>query len=1712
MKIKISPMFSSIHSSLIWAVLFLGLLVGNALALDISVIGENKDGSSTPISEFRWLIEEDQTYHVNPNVPDSNTLSVRFHQSYMPVVASGTGGTELNAVLTGLMTNNPATHYFVSVLPVTAGSYTNGGVQVAPGQDAATVYLNQLPLNTAQITIFAFEDNNPINNVPDQPEEVGMAGVQILLEDGGGRYGAAAGAQSYDAFGNLLGTVYQPGVFDADGNPVCEQDPNGGCLVEPLVTDANGELTIKNLAPGKYGITTVPPSGYMQTSTIEGTPIIDAWVKSNEPKYFAEFGPPGPHVFVGFVKQNLNEIPAGSNPQTISGQIVNLHLSRPLAPAAGGTPAFFNGAPFSHTTPWVGLNDNAGKGIYTAATDGNGNFSIPNVPEGNYQLVAWDNNLDLIFAFHNISVNADGSCSNANGSCDLGEVPMFQWFTRLEGHVFNDVNQNGYRDPGEVGIPEQAMNLRWRDGTLYQTFPTDSEGFVPFDEVFPFFSWLVMETDYARLKATGATFTVDDGGAIDFGGLHNFGDQMTPQQQWNIDPLTGYPTIADSNPNTGDNLQRTEVGPVLTQGFQGFMGQTSIIEWGKTPYGPGENGGISGIVYYAITRAEDDPALAAAEPWEPGIPRIQVNLYAQDLNGADGVIADLNGNGTIDQLNDMPDVDNYPLGWADGGEMSANDIDHNGNGTFDYGDALNITWTDSWDDNPPTSCQLGNDATDPYLFRGEVKDCFDGMRVWNQVRPGVFDGGYAFMDDKDGTTLPMGVYIVEAKVPPGYVLLKEEDRNVDFGDNYVPNPNLVPSICVGDDHLVPDELSLFPGVPSAFAGQTRPLCDSKQVLLSNGSNAAADFFFFTEAPIAGHIMGFILDDTANEWDPTAPTFGEKYAPPFMPISVRDFTGREIGRTYSDEYGSYNLLVPSTYTANQPIPSGMSPMMLTVCMNDPTMEDGSIDPQFNPKYSTFCYTFQFMPGSTTYLDTPVLPVAAMSGPGQDQLDCEYPSGTPRISQVTSNADPASGPYDPGYSGFTLSSAGMVDVPNPLYDGVGGIQPKTIMRDYGFGDTAGQILLDGVTGPYVSSWSNDAIVTTGLPDGSHQLTIVRADGTESITGINVQSGPANGVVHHVSAGGSIQSAIDSATAGDLILVAPGNYEEMVVMTKPVQLQGWGAHSTIINALNAPAEKLQNARNKIQQAIESGLADVVPGQDPTFGGIEPVAFFTEEGAGILVLGKNDGSFAANEPRIDGFTIKGASSGGGIIANGYNDTLEISNNRVINNNGSLGGGIRIGHPQLIVETADGGLAYSDAHNDNVYIHNNHVTQNGAMNGNGAGISMNTGADMYEISDNYICGNNSMGDGGGIGHLGLSHDGVIAGNSLYFNESFVQGTPVHGGGIAVIGQQPLAGNTLSPGTGNLTISNNLIRGNLAGAGDGGGVYVNRVNGEDVAASNQKSSWYQINLFNNMIVNNVAGMAGGGVSLQDSLNTYVVYNTIANNDSTATAGAAFAPNSGNRYSEPQPAGLVAHGNSGSLASAVPGNNGTYSIPYLRNNIIWHNRSFHFQETIVNNLPSYGLVLDGYDDLAAPGNTGGDSPRYSLFSAGYSGPSHSSNILTDDAGFVNAQVNQPRGSTVKPNEPTTALDVAVAFDEGGNFIQVRFGPLTPTGDNPYAAADPGSGYAVPLDYHLIGGANAIDAGTRNLDNAFGSIAGSNLDIDGDIRDNSPDVGADEYMGN
>jgi hypothetical protein len=209
-----------------------------------------------------------------------------------------------------------------------------------------------------------------------------------------------------------------------------------------------------------------------------------------------------------------------------------------------------------------------------------------------------------------------------------------------------------------------------------------------------------------------------------------------------------------------------------------------------------------------------------------------------------------------------------------------------------------------------------------------------------------------------------------------------------------------------------------------------------------------------------------------------------------------------------------------------------------------------------------------------------------------------------------------------------------------------------------------------------------------------------------------------------------------------------------------------------------------------------------------------------------------------------------------------------------------------------------------------------------------------------------------------------------------------------------------------------------------------------------------VNLFNNVIVNNTAGLAGAGVSLQDAAYVDIVHNTITRNDSLATAGSAFALPI---QSTPQPAGIVSRGHTPGLLAALGGGEAAYADPSIVNSIVWENRSFYFGQlpggTPVPGDPTgpqFGLIENAsqpYWDLGLLGGPAGSTlaPMSSVLTdaTGYD-PSNTSNLPA----FVQAYFNGDRRHAYVINEPTTLPILApAAFDEGGNFIRPQFGPLS-----------------------------------------------------------------------
>ena len=643
---------------------------------------------------------------------------------------------------------------------------------------------------------------------------------------------------------------------------------------------------------------------------------------------------------------------------------------------------------------------------------------------------------------------------------------------------------------------------------------------------------------------------------------------------------------------------------------------------------------------------------------------------------------------------------------------------------------------------------------------------------------------------------------------------------------------------------------------------------------------------------------------------------------------------------------------------------------------------------------------------------------------------------------------------------------------------------ITRDFGFGSIEGTVTLDGIP-ITIDSWTDGTIaasVSVGASTGT--LLVTRSDSgvtTEVGVTLNIENCTTTTVLNVPSTQFStIQSAIDAAEAGDLILVAAGTYNENVVMYKPVRLQGAGNGSTFINANPSPTERLQAWHARLDAL---GATDLV-----NFLLFDP--FTTAETPGFIVLGEtvypngtdvaplpgtktfNPGnSFSAPQAQavIDGFTISGSKVGGGIFVFGNADDLVISNNEITGNSGSFAGGISIGSEGV-----------DDFQNLNAVIRGNKIHRNSGIQGPG-GIAMHEGSDNYLVENNLVTGNLGRFNGGGIGHSGLSlGENIIRDNQILFNEVFfgaLLNQAGDGGGISIDGATAGGG-----GTGNVIIDSNLIQGNMSGAGYGGGIRAFAVNGVDVLNSPfNDGGWYRLKIVNNIIVNNVAALSGAGISLQDVLRAEIINNTIANNDSTATG--AFAFEAGAANSTPQPSGVVAGAHSTILLSLI-GLSGEpdYANPVLQNNILWHNRSFFNDASL--NAGAGGLAANPagpYWDLGVIDMVGTPpalNPDYSILSS-LTGP----NGENYDDGF-----NQEFDPTFILGYSNN-LESATVADEGGNAINVRFSPL-----------DQNAG-----DYHIRSGSPAIEGGT---DVTAPELA---TDYDWEARPNglAVDIGADEF---
>jgi hypothetical protein len=1165
-----------------------------------------------------------------------------------------------------------------------------------------TIWTQPTPFPPSKLSVFVFEDDFPLNGEQDAgggidvlaTNEPGLGHFNITLFDDAGGSGDATGQMTYDMFNQPLVNSLAGTIDPTTGNDACpiSQNSRAGMIPDPknpgqmipdptqtgitgtivtcprfeatkagvptnILSPLAGQAVVANLMPGRYGVVATPGADliaageeWLQTNTLDGQKAHDSFLRIGEPAFFQEFGPAGYHVAIGFANPkiinsrlagvcngtDLNVVGTNCGPgttgNTVTGKVTTERMSR--------TPderLYSSGSndSFAFTQCYVSFGDTDGEDFAFTKCNPDGTFSISGLPDGVWRVTVFDQWNDMLVDGLSTPVSLGGGSTT-----NLGDIAMNQWQANIYTSTYFDQNGNGVRDNGEPGLTLVPTNIRFRDGSYSNFNNTDLSGNAGFNEVFPLFSWYVIETDSLRYKNTGTHVIYDAGGPADGGpGCDPIsspcGNSSTAQYMANTAeqipvpaalrvPGAYYCTNGDcgdapaplsvaKGSGVGGSTGRVDPPWVVSEGWQGFSGQNSFLEFGKAPFAPGETGGIHGEVIYASTRPFDDPTLLIHTSWTPDVPGVTINLY-QEGTAADGTqsltLVDTTKTSSWDDW-----AQGFHLGGADGKTQIPNmNCPGQGRDTGIDADLFFFTLFNQPMYLDAYNSLHGGPAPKALPNNSQFK-CFDGMHNWNQVQPAPYDGMYQFpsiagrdpvtgapvggtnpnvngtncticvANPVDGTPmLPSGKYVVEMIVPPGYELVKEEDKNILIGDNYIapvtqefpglgsaiyilpdqaqigaqyngnnaqnPTANLGrPNLpqhegdtgsvetfwpCVGEARIVPDYISLFPQSHelAPFAGAKRNLCDRKEVTLDDQTSALAKFWVFTSTHVAAHFTGVITDDFTSEFDPFSPQFGEKFSPPNMPVAIKDWTGTEISRVYTDQWGTYNGLTYSTWEVNPPNPTGYAPTMMVTCMNDPGA--GSIpDPLFNPEYSQFCYEIPFMPGQTQYMDTPVVPVSAFAGAGYNNPDCAYPTLTPAILQVNGTG---TGPWVSGGAGaavnaVTVTSAGTAYTSRPSVTFTGG-------GGTGAGATTDltvvNILVSNpfANGPYpgtqVPAVTIDAATLPGGVTATATANLTTLLGSRHVTGITVN-------IHGTGYAGRPNVSVAARTGGGGIAVA-------------------------------------------------------------------------------------------------------------------------------------------------------------------------------------------------------------------------------------------------------------------------------------------------------------------------------------------------------------------------------------------------------------------------------------------------------------------------------------------------------------------------------------------------------------------------------------------------
>jgi large repetitive protein len=1547
--------------------------------------------TSTPLATYNFTVNLDNTRYVTPATrqPVDPFPKHVTTESNSPIVAEGNQ--------TSRTVHLGAGRYLVSMRSHDHkmwGNYlTLPADAAADGTLAVTVALTTVsaanPLPLGKIRVFVFNDNAWTNGAPDT-EEAGLAGFKVGLEE----------------------QTKSPVTVDYNNRPLC----GGECL-----SGSDGFVQINDLGPATYFINVTPPAGrcnsdpnsqWYQTTTIDGGLDLQAGVEEGSDGTGAPgeqlWEPPNNRTayWFGFV---CGPMPFADTTGTgeITGTARNWQGWPPFDVLTMGEPV---------QNPLIALSDSTtDRTVYVGRGDASGNFDIQGVPAGSYNLAIWDEQLSYIFRFKPVTI-ADGQVVDVNDTDVHGEVGIgvSRWFGWLDGIVYKDSGVtalgvhlaagtagNGVRDcdPSnaadcEPGLANTAMDQRWRDGSIKEDTVTGPGGYYeyPTAEGGALGKWIINEQGFATLGVTGAAVHDEHTGVATHVPTNQGGALLTNQ------------LVTEGHRATVDwgKVDYPAGTPGLIVGITYFSTTRNEFD-------------AHNQVHEVYEPAIPDVTVYLESPGADGLPNtsddVIVNKYVTDHwqhpNAAQTppqgcAVTDSTGADISASLN--PDVGPGCLETPITGQATKD-------GAFDGGYAFGDYCPEAIGGfNTATGlCADGSASSDHPLVAGTYlthaimpKDSTD-PRACNST-----DLTDPTVSTPKGSTPGNGTGCL-------YRPVKEEDVNVDLGNQFT--TAIPPPPCVGDQHVI-DQSTLTPRSVYYTGDQStspsQPLCDKKLVVLTNGQNANADFHLMTNFPTdpnrqnaadtrtgdvaePGRIIGLVSNDIYFERNPKSMWYGEPRPIGGIPIGIyqrvdtvpnvnQPYTAdnwRLLTTVYTTPEGTYEALLPATENFNCPIPQGPCPNMYLVKVDDPGSK-AAPNPGYNPNLLTASSPWDVWPGLTDQLDTPLDPI---SGTG-----CEDPAvpARPELLQVSTPVVPVAGSRQITLQGDFIGTAGPANA-------TGGRVTLTDVR------TGAVTTLTRAPGGGVVSWTpgSGTLSTGGTPDtivinvpaintgtfrpGPKQLAIVTANangGVSSVNGITVHVLGSNGTGANLVTynppivpvpppaqtgpnAHALQTAIDGAAAGSLLVLSPGVYNENVLAWKPLKIQGLGVGG-IIGAHELAARDPEDPRFHVVGSVVDGRyfqqnaatydATVAAHAGTGYAGVDathPVL----RGAGITVAAQSTTAYdlgsgltpSFNRARIDGVALMtGQGEGaGGIQLQAYANNAQLTNNVLENNSGIFAGGIALGAPYSDTN-ASHVSNHIGAHNYNVRIANDRLIGNGGLTRSG-GLGIFYGSNNYEVASSVVCANFGVEYGAGISHWGLSPGGKIHDNQIYYNDAVDSGA-----GISIQTELPVGGG-LGDGSGAVDVDRNLLTGNYSGD-DGGGIFV-------LDALQQP-----INIRNNIIADNGSADLGGALMLDDSSNVRIINNTVANNVSTSSSETSDGG--------PHSAGLTSEANDPLFQATLPAGSPDFSNPVaLFNNIFWTNTAY----TLSQPGPGATLVSHGTIDFEVHGTTNTAdtfTPRYS----------------------------------------------------------------------------------------------------------------------------------------